>query len=173
MVAAVLVGAGLGATAIQRFDAGALRLIVPVLLMLVAAYTLLSPKMHDHEGEPLISEAAYGPVAAAIGFYDGFFGPGTGQFFATTLVSLRGQGLTRATGLTKLFNLSSNAASVVLFAFGGKIWWLLAACMAAGSMTGNWAGSHMATKLGARAIRPVLVCVSLALTAKLVWGWFA
>jgi uncharacterized membrane protein YfcA len=64
-----------------------------------------------------------------------------------TLVSLRGQGLTRATGLTKLFNLTSNLASLAVFAFGGKILYTLGLCMAAGAMSGAWAGSHMATAL--------------------------
>jgi len=169
----VLAGAAMGAWAIQRFDPGLLRLIVPLCLIGIAIYTLVSPKMHDHAGDPRISERAYLPIASAIGFYDGFFGPGTGQFFATTLVSLRGQGLTRATGLTKLFNLTSNAASLVVFALGGKIIYTLGLCMAVGAMGGAWAGSHMATRLGAKVIRPLLVVVSLALTAKLVWGWFA
>lgn len=51
--------------------------------------------------------------------------------------------------------------------------WLLGLCMGAGAMTGAWLGSHWATRLGARLIRPLLVTVSLALTARLVWGWFA
>jgi len=169
----VLAGAALGAWAIQRLDPGLLKLIVPLLLIAIALYTLLSPKMHDHDGDPRISETAYLPIAGGIGFYDGFFGPGTGQFFAMTLVGLRGQGLTRATGLTKLFNLTSNIASLAVFAAGGKIIFALGACMALGSMSGAWAGSHMATRLGAKVIRPLLVAVSLALTAKLVWGWFS
>jgi len=172
-VACVLLGSALGAYAIQHMNAALLRLLVPIMLIAVALYTLLSPKMHDHEGAPLIGERAYWPIASGIGFYDGFFGPGTGQFFAITLVGLRGQGLTRATGLTKLFNLTSNVAALVMFALGGQIIWLLGLCMAAGSMTGAYIGSHMATRLGAKVIRPLLVAVSLALTAKLVWGWFA
>jgi len=169
----VLAGAAGGAWAIQRINPGLLKLVVPLLLIAIALYTLLSPKMHDHDGDPRISETGYLPIASAIGFYDGFFGPGTGQFFAMSLVSLRGQGLTRATGLTKLFNLTSNVTSLVVFAAGGKIIYLLGLCMAVGSMGGAWAGSHMATRLGAKVIRPLLVAVSLVLTAKLVWGWFS
>jgi len=90
-----------------------------------------------------------------------------------TLVSLRGLGLTRATGLAKLFNLTSNIASLAVFAWTGQVLWLLAACMACGSMAGAWLGSHTATRHGARVIRPMLIAVSLALTANLVRGWFA
>ena len=90
--------------------------------------------MSDEDAHQRISARGYAPVGAAIGAYDGFFGPGTGSFFTATLVGLRGLGLTRATALTKLFNLTSNIASVLFFAIGGKMFWLLGLCMAAGAM---------------------------------------
>lgn len=172
-VAAIFGGALAGALVIQRFDADVLRLVVPLLLMGIALYTVFSPRMDDHDRKARLSERSYLPAAGAVGFYDGFFGPGAGQFYTTTLVGLRGLGLTRATGLTKLFNLTSNVASIVVFASGGQVLWLLGLCMSAGAMTGAWLGSHWATRLGARLIRPLLVTVSLALTARLVWSWFA
>lgn len=172
LVAVTFAGAAAGALVIQRLDARVLALVVPVLLMAVALYTILSPRMDDEDRRARLSERGYLPVAGGIGFYDGFFGPGTGQFFVTTLVGLRGQALTRATGLTKLLNLTSNLASVIVFALGGQVLWLLALCMAMGAITGGWLGAHSATRFGARLIRPLLVTASLALTAKLVWGWF-
>ncbi|MEK6541954.1 MAG: TSUP family transporter [Pseudomonadota bacterium] len=172
-LAFVFAGAVGGALMIQRFDAAALRLIVPLLLMAVALYTVFSPRMNDEDSHGHLPERAYRPVAGAIGFYDGFFGPGTGQFFAASLVALRGLGLTRATGLTKLLNLTSNIASVIVFALGGQIMWLLGLAMAVGAMTGAWIGAHNATRFGAALIRPLIVTISFALTARLVWGWFA
>jgi len=120
-----------------------------------------------------VSAAGYAPIGGAIGFYDGFFGPGTGTFFTTTLVGLRGYGLTRATALTKALNFTSNVASVLFFAIGGKMLWLLGLCMAAGAMTGGWIGSHTAMRFGAQVIRPLLVLISLGLTARLLWSYFA
>jgi uncharacterized membrane protein YfcA len=114
-----------------------------------------------------------GRAAGGIGFYDGFFGPGAGQFYAATLVGLRGLGLTRATGLTKPLNVTSNLASLIVFALGGHVLWLLGLCMGAGAMLGAWIGSHFATRFGARLIRPLLIIVSLGLTGRLVWQWFA
>jgi len=171
--AAAFIGAGAGALVIQHFDAHVLSLVVPLLLMASALYTLLSPRMDDTPREPRLSERGYLPVAGGIGFYDGFFGPGTGQFFASTLVGLRGLGLTRATGFTKLLNLASNAASLVVFALGGQVIWLLGVCMGAGSMAGAVIGTRLATRYGAALIRPLLVTASLGLTGKLVWSWFA
>ncbi|HWU02114.1 MAG TPA: TSUP family transporter [Novosphingobium sp.] len=172
VVACVFAGAVAGAMVIQRFDAHVLNLLVPVLLMMVSLYTLLSPRMHDDDSHGHLSERAYMPLSAGLGFYDGFFGPGAGQFYATSLVSLRGLGLTRATGLTKLLNVTSNIASILVFAIGGKVIWSLGLCMALGAMTGNWIGAHTATRFGAKLIRPLLVVCSLGLTGRLVWGWF-
>jgi uncharacterized protein len=173
LVAVVFVGAAAGALAVQAIDADALNLIVPVLLLASAAYVILSPRMTDEDAHQRLSQPAYAPVAGSIGFYDGFFGPGTGSFFVTSLVGLRGQGLTRATGTTKLLNATSNVASLVVFAFGGKVIWLLGLCMAAGAMLGGWLGSRSAVRHGARLIRPLLVLISLGLTARLLYGFFS
>ncbi len=75
--------------------------------------------------------------------------------------------------MTKLFNFTSNAASVLMFAIGGHMLWLLGACMAAGAMLGAWLGSRTALRFGARLIRPLLVVISLGMTARLLWGYFA
>ena len=172
-VAMVFVAAGVGVIVVQSVDSKALALVIPLLLMAVALYVLVSPRMSDEDAHQRISARAYSPIGAAIGFYDGFFGPGTGSFFTTSLVALRGLGLTRATALTKLFNLTSNIAAVLLFAIGGQMYWILGFCMAAGAMLGGWVGSHTAMRFGAQVIRPLLVILSLALTARLLWSYFA
>jgi uncharacterized membrane protein YfcA len=169
----VFVGATLGVLLVQSIQTRVLDLIIPLLLVAVSLYVLLSPRMTDEDAHHRLTARAYAPVGGLIGFYDGFFGPGTGTFFSTSLVALRGYGLTRATGLTKLLNLTSNIASVLIFALGGKMLWLLGLCMAAGAMTGGWLGSHSAIRFGARLIRPLLVVISLGLTARLLWGYFA
>ena len=171
-VVLVFAGAVAGAVVVQAIELKLLALIIPVLLTVAAIYILLSPRMSDEDARQRLSPTGYAPLGGAIGFYDGFFGPGTGTFFTTSLVGLRGYGLTKATAMTKLFNFTSNAASVIMFAIGGHMLWLLGACMAAGAMLGGWLGSHTALKFGARLIRPLLVAISLAMTARLLWGYF-
>jgi len=172
-IAMVFAGACGGVLLIQSVDTQVLSLVIPALLIAVALYFLFSPRMSDEDAHQRLSQTGYAPVAAAIGVYDGFFGPGTGSFLTASLVVLRGLGLTRATALTKLLNLTSNVASVLLFALGGQMWWLLGLCMAAGAMTGGYIGSHTAMRFGAQVIRPLLVLISLGLTARLLWGYFA
>ena len=172
-VAAIFIAAGAGVIVVQSVGSKALALVIPLLLMAVALYVLISPRMSDEDAHERVSARGYSPIGALIGFYDGFFGPGTGSFFTTSLVALLGLGLTRATALTKLFNLTSNVAAVLLFALAGQMLWLLGLCMAAGAMLGGWIGSHTAMRFGAGIIRPLLVFLSLALTARLLWSYFA
>lgn len=169
----VFVGAVGGALVVQSIASSLLNLVIPMLLVAAALYVLMSPRMTDDDAHHRVSSAGYAPLGGAIGFYDGFFGPGTGTFFTTSLVAMRGYGLTKATALTKLFNFTSNVASVILFAVGGHMLWLLGLCMAAGAMLGAWLGSHTALRFGAKLIRPLLVAISLAMTARLLWGYFA
>jgi uncharacterized protein len=166
-------GATLGVIAVQAIRSDILALIIPLLLVGSALYVLVSPRMTDDDAHERLSRAGYAPVGTAIGFYDGFFGPGAGTFYTTSLVALRGAGLTRATALAKMFNLSSASASLMMFALGGQIYWLLGLSMAAGAMAGGWLGSHTALRFGASLIRPLLVVTSLALTARLLWSYFA
>jgi hypothetical protein len=168
----IFVCAAAGALAVQHVSTRLLAWLMPGLILCVMAYVLLSPRMTDEDAHQRLSVRGYLPVAGAIGFYDGFFGPGTGSFFITSSVALRGMGLIRAAGHSKLFNLASNAASVLLFAIGGKMLWLLGFCMAGAAMAGAWIGSHMAMRFGANVIRPLLLLVSLTLTAKLLWDNF-
>ncbi len=172
-VVLVFAGAVAGAWIVQSIDTRVLGLMIPLLLIAVSLYVLLSPRMTDEDAHHRVTSRGYAPFGAGIGFYDGFFGPGTGTFFTTSLVALRGYGLTKATALTKLFNFASNVASVLLFALGGHMLWLLGLCMAAGAMLGGWIGSHTALRFGARLIRPLLVVISLGLTGRLLWGYFA
>ena len=170
---AIFVGAALGVVLVQRISGDALKLIIPLCLVILAAYVLLSPRMADENAQERISHRAYAPLGGLLGLYDGFFGPGVGSFYTTSLVALRGFGLTRATAVTKLYNLTSNLAALLLFAIGGLLWWKLGLCMAGGAMVGNYIGSHTAMRFGARVIRPLLVVISLGLTARLLWSYFA
>ena len=97
-VALVFAGAVAGAIVVQLLETRLLGLIIPVLLVAAALYVLLSPRMSDEDAQHRVTSAGYAPIGAAIGLYDGFFGPGTGTFFTTTLVALRGYGLTKEIG---------------------------------------------------------------------------
>ncbi len=173
LVGLVFCGSAIGAILIQQISAGVLAYIVPVFLIALAGYVILSPRMTDDDAHERLSRKSYAPVAGAISLYDGFFGPGTGQFFTASLVGLRGQGLTRATANAKLFNATTNWAAVIVFTLGGKMVWLLGLAMAAGAMIGGFIGSRFAMRHGAKLIRPLMIVASLGLTGKILWDLLA
>ena len=163
------VGAAAGALAIRHLDAGLLTGLIPVLLIGFALYFLLSPRVSDLDSQRRLSDPAFGmTVGLGVGFYDGFFGPGTGTFFALSYVALLGYNLRRATAHSKLLNFASNLAALLVFLPGGHIAWGLAAAMACGQTLGAWIGSRLALRHGTALIRPVLTISSLLISGKLL-----
>lgn len=163
-----LVGAALGSVAVSLVDTRWLMLLLPALLIAIALYFLLAPKVGEEDRHARLGPLAYGLVAGGIGFYDGFFGPGAGSFYTLSLVTLLGMGLIRATAHTKALNLMSNVVGIVVLAVGGHVVWVLAGIMAVGQFIGGRMGSHAAMRFGPRLIRPLLVVISLAMTARLL-----
>ena len=98
-------------------------------------------------------------IALAIGVYDGFFGPGTGTFLVIALTGLCGFDLLTASGNAKVMNLSSNIAAFVTFAVGGNILWALGVPAALAGIAGQYVGSGLALKKGAKIIRPMFLVV--------------
>ena len=163
-----LVGAALGSVAVSLVDTRWLMLLLPALLIAIALYFLLAPKVGEEDRHARLGPLAYGLVAGGIGFYDGFFGPGAGSFYTLSLVTLLGMGLIRATAHTKALNLTSNLVSVVVLGLGGHVVWALGGAMAAGQFIGGRLGSRAAMRWGPALIRPLLVAISLLMTAKLL-----
>ncbi|MFC3702780.1 TSUP family transporter [Reinekea marina] len=160
-------GAMLGTLLIQLIDTQWLNWAVPVLLVLVAMYFLMSPNLGAVEKTPKISHQKWKNTAVpAIGFYDGFFGPGTGSFFAASSVILRGKNLIDATVMAKPLNFTSNIASLVVFAFGGQVMWTLGFVMMVGQLLGAFVGAHSIYWGGAKLIRPLVIVMCLAMSIK-------
>lgn len=167
---ATAIGAGLGASVVQRLDGQVLRAIVPFLLMAIALFLIFSPKLGTTQRPQRIPPALYAAIVApALGFYDGFFGPGTGSFMVIAQVALLGLDLTAATTRTKVLNFTSNAASLIFFLFGGQILWTIGLTMGLGQSIGARLGSRLVIRNGAAIVRPLLVILSVALSMKLLF----
>ncbi|MFK4874755.1 TSUP family transporter [Novosphingobium sp. ZW T3_23] len=166
--AGAFAGAVLGATTVQHVDPGFLTAVVPLLLIAMGFYFLLAPPMSEVDRHARLGRWGLTAVCAGIGFYDGFFGPGTGSFLTTALVALGGLGLVRAIANTKFINLATNVAGLAAMVAGGKVLWLLGLSMAAANVAGNQLGAWLAIRFGGRGVRPLLVVMSFALTIKLL-----
>jgi uncharacterized membrane protein YfcA len=112
---------------------------------------------------------ALGPTALALGFYDGFFGPGVGSMLIVAFVLLFGDTLTRASGNAKVVNLASNLAALLLFSIKGAVLWRLAAPMAAANAMGAFIGARLAVKRGDGFVRVIVLCVVTVLVLKMAY----
>lgn len=168
-VAIVFVAASIGVLLVSLAPKELLTVIMPFLLLAVALYFALSPRLTDEASDPMLPMGLFTfAFAPAIGFYDGFFGPGTGSFFMLALVSLFGFGVVAATARTKLLNFTSNIAALLMFILTAKIAWLTGLMMGLAQVGGAQLGAHVAIRNGARIIRPMLVLVCLAMAVKLM-----
>lgn len=105
-------------------------------------------------------------IAAVVGGYDGFFGPGTGSFFVILLVRVLGYDFLHASATAKLLNWASNFSALMLFAYQGHIWWHVVIWTALANVAGSLVGSRLALRHGAGFVRGVFVLVVLALVLK-------
>lgn len=166
----VCVGAVFGGWVLTQIDASYLNYLVPVLLILTGLYFLFFAGNLDESREPVVSVNRFNTTAVPVlGFYDGFFGPGTGSFMATAFVTLRGFPISKATAHAKLFNFVSNLAALLYFVFFGQIFWLIGAAMIGGQILGSYLGARVALKAGAKVIRPVTIIVCFAMSLRVLW----
>ena len=167
-------GAAAGALAVQQIRPDFLRAVIPFLLIAIAVFFLFRPQLGDADGRPRFALGAFHFIfGLVLGFYDGFFGPGTGTFWAMAYVLLLGFNLTKATAHTKLMNFTSNAASLVVFALGGHAYLLAGLTMGMGEIVGARIGAKMVIHRGAQFIRPIFITVAIAMSARLLWQNFA
>jgi len=164
------IGSAVGTLAVQQLDNQSLAILLPILLLIFALYFIVSPRITDKDALQRMSTTVFAFTAGfGIGFYDGFFGPGTGSFFVIAYVTLLGYGLTRATAHTKLMNFSSNLASLIFFYLAGLVAWQAGLIMAAGQVIGSYSGSHLTMKHGVKLIKPMLFIVSVLMSLKLLF----
>jgi uncharacterized membrane protein YfcA len=163
-----------GTFAVTLVSNDVLRRIVPWMLLAIAAYTLVSPRLGARPGKPRLSPATFALLGGSLlGFYDGFFGPGVGSFWTIAAISLLGLELTRATAYTKVVNLTSNFASLLVFMLALRVRYDIALVMMAGQLVGGRLGAGLVVRHGAPLIRMVFISVVLAMVIKLLWDQFS
>ncbi len=159
-------GSACGAWAVTHVSGAGLRRALPFVLLGVLAYTLVRKDL-GHVHAPRLGRRAALAVACGIGlvlgFYDGFFGPGTGSFLVFLLVRLLGYDFLHASAGAKLINAATNLAAIGMFAATGHVWWRVAAVMAVANVAGSLLGTRLALRHGSRFVRLVFIVVVGAL----------
>lgn len=168
-------GSFVGAWVVTQVSPEFLRRLLPVILLAVLMYTLMKKDLGRHHAPRYDGRAelwATCVVGVAIGFYDGFFGPGTGSFFVFLLVRWLGYDFLNASVAAKLLNLSSNAAALVLFTWKGHVWWHVALPLAMANVAGSLLGTRLALQHGAAFVRVMFIAVVSALICKTSYDAF-
>lgn len=170
--AAALIGAWYGARAVTYLPAEVLRPFILVLLVLVAVYTFMRKDfgVHAQAGPGRWAEVALAvAIGGGIGFYDGFFGPGTGSFFIFLFVRFSGMDFLRASVTAKILNVATNLSAIGYFAFNVEVMWKVGLVMAGCNMAGALIGSRLALRHGAGFVRKMFLAVVTVLIARLAY----
>jgi uncharacterized membrane protein YfcA len=164
------VGAALGVWAVQLLDTTILKKLIPWLLAAIAVYTLCSPRLGAEDSHSRMKAAPFYLIfGLAIGFYDGFFGPGTGSFWTMALMLLLGCSMLRATATTKVMNFTSNFVALLFFLSVGQVRFMEGLVMGVGQFLGARVGSKLVITRGTAFIRPVFITMVLALVGRLIY----
>lgn len=175
--AGALVGAWLGVQINLVMPEQMLYYVMLAVVPVMAVFLLLKRDFGQEDRSGELSRGQLMAMAAGIGLiiggYDGFFGPGAGTFLMLAFTGLCRFDLLTASGNTKVANSASNLASLVTFAIAGKVMWAVGIPAALCGIAGNYLGSSLALKGGARVIRPMFFVVLSLLLARLIYGLFA
>jgi len=164
-------GAATGSLLVQQLDPNFLKRIIPIFLILVAVYIWLKPQLGEKDIHPRMTRVRWDFLFGfGIGFYDGFFGPGTGTFFTMAFMLGLGFNLTKATAGSKVLNFATNIASLLVFLIAKKIWFAAGLVMGLGQWLGARAGSRMVMRRGTKFIRPIFLSAVILITLKMIYG---
>lgn len=169
-----LAGSVAGAMTVKFIPAPFLKPIVVVLLVLVTLYTLFKKNwgsISTYKGLGKRTALLSGVVALVIGFYDGFFGPGTGSFLIFAFLLL-GFDFVGAAGNSKVLNLASNFGSLITFTIMGYVNFYYGVPMAISMVFGALVGSRLAIRKGVGYVKPLFILMSTLLIGKQIWDFF-
>jgi len=152
----------LGAKIVSHIDSNILKPIILVILIAIAIYTFLKKNLGAHETKelPLNKQLLYGTcIGLVVGFYDGFFGPGTGSFFVLGFVVILGFEFVKASAYSKIVNCITNISALIVFINQGNYILQLAFLLAIFNILGSFIGSTLALKKGNGFVRSIFLVI--------------
>jgi uncharacterized membrane protein YfcA len=173
VIAPAAVAAGvfafLGSRTVTLLNPAVLRPLVLILLIAVAIYVFLVKELgliHKPRHAPHKARLFAMLIGAAIGFYDGFFGPGTGSFLIFAFVGIFGFDFLAASASAKALNWATNAASLLYFTTHGNVLYGIGLAMAASNVLGATLGTRVAIAKGSKFVRVFFLVIVCGLIAK-------
>lgn len=168
-------GSYLGARAVHWLPVQSVRPLVIILLVVMLLYTWFKPQFGQEDAGRTLSRHDMGKgllIGAGIGFYDGFFGPGTGSFLIFLFVRIFHFDFLRASACAKVVNLATNLAALAFFIPAGFVLYTLAIPMGLANIAGAQLGTRLALKGGNQWVRRLFILLALTLLAKLLSDLF-
>ena len=163
-------GSVIGGVIVQFIDTKALSFAIPIVLVFISIYFIISPKPKTTSKDRVSSKSFDKYAVPAVGFYDGMFGPGAGSFFVMTAVMLKKLEIIQATILAKPLNFASNIAGFIVFFSFGHIAFLIGLIMMAGQLIGAFFGTHYLLKANPLVIRFLIVIMSISMLARYLYS---
>jgi uncharacterized membrane protein YfcA len=158
-----------GASSVSAVSPTLFRPLVPIMLTVVLIYALWHKDLGARHA-PIVFSRRRGYIALAaiggIGFYDGFFGPGTGSFLMLLFIRMYGFDFLHASAGARTINVATNAGALLLFGIHGEVHWGLGIALGACNATGSVFGAHTAVKHGSKFVRVVFIAIVITLIAK-------
>ncbi|RJG15928.1 sulfite exporter TauE/SafE family protein [Massilia cavernae] len=158
-----------GAYTVTKVPADFVRSLLPILLVAVAIYTFrkkdlgsIHAPVHTGNTEKMVAVG----MGACIGFYDGFFGPGTGSFLIFLFVRFFGFDFLSASAAAKVVNVACNISALMWFGYSGHLLWQLGLLMAVCQVAGSLVGTRLAIKHGSAFVRKLFLVVVCLLILK-------
>jgi hypothetical protein len=172
MIPFAFIGSVIGVITLQFISPDLLSIIIPFMIFGVAIYTIISKKVgliNNFKGFTLKNKILGRILTSFLGFYDGFFGPGTGTFFMFGLVKIFKFDFTIATANTKVLNFTTGFAALLTFLYNNQVNFKYGLISIVFMIIGSKIGSKMAIKNGAKFIKPIFIIMSLVLTIKMIY----
>ena len=172
---AAFIFAFFGAFTVTRIPPDFLRRLLPFILAVVALYTFARKDFGSLHAPAHVGNREKGfaiLAGSAIGFYDGFFGPGTGSFLVFVFVRFFGFDFLGASAVAKVVNVACNMAALLWFGYSGHLIWQIGFMMALCNIAGSLIGTRLAIRNGSGFVRKVFLVVVTALILKTSYDAF-
>lgn len=155
-----LVGSICGAMTVNHIPNHFMRYVVPFLMLAVFLFNLFNRDLGLHPGTKRLQELTFFSIFGfVLGFYDAFFGPGTGNFWIIAIVFFLGYSFLNASGYAKVLNLKSNLFSLAVFLYYGKVDFVWGMMMAIGQIFGGYLGAYAVILRGSKLVRPFFTTI--------------
>lgn len=172
MAVLAAVASGVGALMASLLNEDVMRPMIIVLLLAVGTFIAFKPSFGGGDSEGIHSgwrSWAALVATAAVAFYDGIFGPGTGMFLIMAFTAIFSQNFLRSAAMSKVVNTATNLGALVVFIVGGHVWWTLGIVLAVANIVGAQLGARTVLGGGTKLIRYALLTLVVVMSCYLAW----